>query len=320
MGRMTKQGCRSVVLVLLALALALAPCGLAGPLLVFAAGPTELAAPTSAQGIGALGRIEPRSRILRVSHDAGPEGARIGELRVEEGQSVKAGDVLAVFTSHPRREAELAVARAEHELLKARRPSVRAELEDARKDAERKESLAKTAAVSVTAAEAATLRLEKARSAIAALEAEIRGAEAQVRLKEEEYLQASVLAPIGGTVIKIYARPGERVTDQGVLEIADLSALDVVAQVYENDMPRIAVGQKAEIRLPGLAKVYQAEVRELGFQVRKNTVNDTDPLADRDNRVIEVRLTLEGDAVTDLRHQLYRQVQVHIVAAAPSAP
>uniref|UniRef100_UPI00374DB641 hypothetical protein n=1 Tax=Nitrosomonas sp. TaxID=42353 RepID=UPI00374DB641 len=36
---------------------------------------------------------------------------------------------------------------------------------------------------------------------------------------------------------------------------------------------------------------YRAQVRELGFLVRKNDLNDTDPLADRDNRIIEVRIT-----------------------------
>jgi HlyD family secretion protein len=42
-------------------------------------------------------------------------------------------------------------------------------------------------------------------------------------------------------------------------------------------------------------------------------LNDTDPLADRDNRIIEVRLTLEPDAVKALQHQIYRQVQVRIM-------
>jgi HlyD family secretion protein len=50
----------------------------------------------------------------------------------------------------------------------------------------------------------------------------------------------------------------------------------------------------------------------LGYLVRKNDLNDTDPLADRDNRIIEVRLTLDPLAVADLRHQIFRQVYVRI--------
>lgn len=38
----------------------------------------------SSQGIGALGHIEPRSRVISVSHNAGPEGARVKQLFFEK--------------------------------------------------------------------------------------------------------------------------------------------------------------------------------------------------------------------------------------------
>ena len=97
-----------------------------------------------------------------------------------------------------------------------------------------------------------------------------------------------------------------------VLQIADLSQLDVVAEIYESDLSRIKVGQKAYINAQDFKKPYHAQVRELGFQVKKNDLNDTDPLADRDNRIIEVRLTLDPKAVEDLQHQIYRQVHIRI--------
>ena len=50
-----------------------------------------------------------------------------------------------------------------------------------------------------------------------------------------------------------------------------------------------------------------------GFQVKKNDLNDTDPLADIDNRIVEVRLTLEADAAGVLRHQIFRQVKIRFV-------
>lgn len=46
--------------------------------------------------------------------------------------------------------------------------------------------------------------------------------------------------------------------------------------------------------------------------MRKNDLNDTDPLADWDNRVVEVRLTLDEPAINDLKYQILRQVQVQI--------
>jgi HlyD family secretion protein len=117
---------------------------------------------------------------------------------------------------------------------------------------------------------------------------------------------------MNGTVLKIHARQGERVTDSAIMEFADLTQLDVVAEVYENDIPRIQISLAADVILPGIEKKYAATVRERGFLVRKNDLNDTDPLADRDNRVVEVRLTLDNTAIDDLKHQILRQVQVQI--------
>ena len=71
-------------------------------------------------GIGALGRIEPRSRVLKISHNAGPEGARIETLNVEEGQDVTQDDVLAILSDFPRKQAEAAQAQASVRALEAR--------------------------------------------------------------------------------------------------------------------------------------------------------------------------------------------------------
>lgn len=51
--------------------------------------------------------------------------------------------------------------------------------------------------------------------------------------------------------------------------MADLTQLDVVAEVYESDLTQVKVGQKAYISAKGFNQVYTAEVRELGYMVRK---------------------------------------------------
>ncbi|HMU63953.1 MAG TPA: hypothetical protein PKD35_04630, partial [Nitrosomonas sp.] len=79
------------------------------------------------------------------------------------------------------------------------------------------------------------------------------------------------------------------------------------------DLHRVRVGQTGCISGAGFEHTYLAEVRELGYLVRKNDINDTDPLSDRDNRIIEVRLTLEISAVENLQHQIFRQVKVKIL-------
>jgi HlyD family secretion protein len=46
--------------------------------------------------------------------------------------------------------------------------------------------------------------------------------------------------------------------------------------------------------------------------VRKNDINDTDPLADRDNRTVEVRISIAGEKAELLKHLIYIQVNVRI--------
>lgn len=264
-------------------------------------------------GIGALGRIEPRSRVVRLSHDQGPEGALIKELLVKEGQEVKTGDTVVIFSDHDRRKSEIAIAKARLDATKARRLSIEAELEDANSEYRRVSNLIKTSAISQSAFDAAQTRLSKAKANLEASTFDINAAEADAKLAEQKLEQSFVKAPFSGTILKIYAWPGERITDRRIADLADLSQLDVVAEIYENDMPRIAQRQKARITLQGSDKIYEAEVREIGYLVQKNDQNDTDPLGDRDNRIVETRLTLYGDAIPDLRNQIYRQVQVQII-------
>jgi len=264
-------------------------------------------------GVGALGRIEPRSRVIRVSHNAGAEGANLQKLFFQEGDLVKNEDALGLLADHNKRQADIEVAKANVKVLEAKLAVEKITHAYDEKEHARYQSLIKTATASVSMADQKRLAFQRSQAIIIQLQAEIASAKADQQVAEENLAKTVIKAPIAGTIIKIQARPGERITDKGLLEMADLTQLDVVAEVYEVDLPKVHVGQTAEIQLVGYPVPYKAQVRELGFQVRKNDLNDTDPLADKDNRIIEVRLTLEDKAVTDLQHQIYRQVQTRIL-------
>lgn len=264
-------------------------------------------------GVGALGRIEPRNRVIRVSHNAGAEGANLQKLFFQEGDLVNNEDVLGLLADHNKKQADIEVAKANVKVLEAKLAVEKITHAYNEKEHVRYQSLIKTATASVSTADQKRLSFQQSLAIITQLQAEIASAKADQQVAEENLAKTVIKAPITGTVIKVQARPGERITDKGLLEMADLTQLDVVAEVYEADLPKVHVGQTAEIQLVGYPVPYKAQVRELGFQVRKNDLNDTDPLADKDNRIIEVRLTLEDKAVTDLQHQIYRQVQTRIL-------
>jgi HlyD family secretion protein len=311
--------------------------------------PPPAAAAAAPPGVGALGRIEPESRIRKLAPLGGMAVTRVDRLLVREGETVAAGQLLATFADTPQKDtavaqAEAALAEAQASLARVRaagRPSeiaaqrariaaLAAAEEIARHDAVRSERLVPSGAE--TAATADRNRFAAARSAaeraeaeaqletllrprpedLAVAEAQLASAEAQLDHARADAALSRLVAPIAGTVLKIYARPGDQVGSDGLLDLADLGRLDVVADVFETDLPRLRPGATAEIIVPGDVRRYGATVRELGWQVRRTTEAGTDPVAAVDSRTVEVRLTLDDDGRAALLRRLNMQVQVAI--------
>jgi HlyD family secretion protein len=262
-------------------------------------------------GIGALGRVEPRSRVVAVSYDG--DGARVEKLLVKEGQAVRKGDVIAVFGDLDQRQAKYASA-----LAKVHQTAAKIQAEQSAEsylisEYKRMNELWKTGAISQSRFDEAERNLHQSQATVAALRAELASASADLNFSQKELSQGKLLSPMDGTILSVKSRTGERVGTSGVVEMADLTQLDVVAEVYERDITRVTIGQKAEVKVAGLQEPFSGEVREIGFLIRKNDMNDTDPLADKDNRVVEVRITLDSVAIEALRHLIYMQVDVRLI-------
>lgn len=79
----------------------------------------------------------------------------------------------------------------------------------------------------------------------------------------------TVRAPTNGVVMSIRVAVGATVAPGGepLLELGDPSQLQVVAQVSESDMRRIAIGQEADIDLPALAARSGARVESISPRI-----------------------------------------------------
>jgi HlyD family secretion protein len=300
-------------------------------------------------GIGALGRVEPASRILRLA-PAGMQGeSRIDRLLVAEGDRIAADAVIAEFHDAKLKDAALAQAEAQLAQAQARldrtraagRPSEiaaqRARIEalrnaeaSATREAERAERLERTGAGAEATAERARFTANRTRAEraeaeatlqtllaprpedVALAEAELAAAEAALARARAEADLARLRSPIGGTVIRVIGRAGERVPSDGVVEVADLTRIDVVADVFETDLPRLREGAPAEVVVPGESRRFPATLREIGWQVRRTTQASTDPVAAVDARTVEVRLTLGEEGAAALARRSNMQVQVAI--------
>jgi HlyD family secretion protein len=137
-------------------------------------------------------------------------------------------------------------------------------------------------------AEVRPVDITVARSQVAQAQANV--AQAQANLDA-----ATVRSPQAGKVLKIHTRAGERVGNDGIISLGQTARMVAVAEVYELDLSRIRVGQNATVtsKNNAFADVLHGKVVEVGLEINKKDVLNTDPAAKFDARVVEVKVLLD---------------------------
>jgi HlyD family secretion protein len=293
-----------------------------------------------AAGIACLGRIEPHSRSRRLSAPYTELGPPIlGELRVDTGDRVAAGDVVAA------RQADRAVEVARRRLrvvasgekagtIEAQRAEVvrlEAELANAEVELERRRALHRDEVLSTTELDAFALVADQRRALLDAgrdlldAVAEIRPADVELARAEldqamvaservrADYELTLVRSPIAGEVLAVNSRPGEVVGPDGIVEIGDLSRMIVVAEVYATDVAKVRVGAPAQITAEFLDEPVGGRVAKIGRVILPNETLDRDPSAFADRRVVEVEVEIDlDDAGEKLASLVHGEVRVRI--------
>lgn len=179
-----------------------------------------------------------------------------------EGDSVKAGEVLAHVES-----AELGEAQAAVSMLDAERSAAELNAQREAKLAERSLTTAREAELAAVEAKKASLLLDAAEQKVAAL-----GGSA--RVKNERLLGAhAVLSPIAGTVVERNVAPGQFVEGQLVaFKVANLDHLWIELDVFERNLMRVGVGDRAELRpLSGTAEPLIGRVAKVSSRIDPET-------------------------------------------------
>ncbi|HSM83330.1 MAG TPA: HlyD family efflux transporter periplasmic adaptor subunit [Nodosilinea sp.] len=124
-----------------------------------------------------------------------------------------------------------------------------------------------------------------------------------------------VRVPVAGQILRVNTRVGERVNpDQGIVDLGQTDQMVVIAEVYETDVPKLAVGQRAEITSEngGFTNSLGGEVESIGLQIRKTDVLNSDPATDSNARVVEVKIRLDPADSAQVAGLTYMQVRVKI--------
>lgn len=155
-----------------------------------------------------------------------------------EGDTVKAGEVLAHVES-----AELGEAQANVSMLDAERSAAELNAQREAKLAERSLTTAREAEIAAVEAKKAGLLLDAAEQKVASLGGNL-------RVKNERMLGAhAVVSPIAGTVVERKVAPGQFVEGQLVaFKVANLDHLWIELDVFERNLTRVNLGDRAELR------------------------------------------------------------------------
>ena len=129
---------------------------------------------------------------------------------------------------------------------------------------------------------------------VAVAEAEERQAQAAVLTAQAELERAYIKSPQAGTVIKILTRPGEVVkSDEGIARIGQIEEMYAVAEVYESDISKVKLGQPVTVTSSAIAGKLTGTVAKIGLEIERQNVVNTDPTANIDARVVEVKIKLD---------------------------
>jgi HlyD family secretion protein len=129
-------------------------------------------------------------------------------------------------------------------------------------------------------------------------QAQVSDAMALMRKAESDLQLSYVKAPISGEILKVYTKSGEVMSPNGIAEIGQTDHMYVVAEIPEDSISRVHLGQVATATSENGA--FRGEIKgavtKIGRIIGKRDVLNTDPAADVDARVIEVKIALAPES------------------------
>lgn len=243
--------------------------------------------------VSASGKVQPETEV-KISPDVSGE---VVELLIKEGDSVVAGSLLCRIRPDnyqsmlDRAIASLNSSKASLAQTKALRMQSESRFNQSKANFERQRKLHLDKVISDADFETAKANFEVAKedmestkANVEAAEYSVRSGEATVKDARETLRKTSIFAPMSGIVSKLAIEKGERVvgtaqmTGTEMMRIANLSSMEVVIDVNENDITRIQLGDTAIIDVDAFSsqgKKFQGVVTSIANTAKTQLTSET---------------------------------------------
>ncbi len=214
---------------------------------------------------------------------------KVRDVRIEEGQRVAAGDILATLDDA---EALVEVELRRAQVASARAQQTQAEVESANAEREyvRQQELAALKLTSASALDAARTQTEALRARTSSQTSAVRVANESLKAAQVQLDNTIVRAPFAGVVTVKAAQPGEMISPvsagggsirTGIGTVVDMDSLEIQVDVSEAYINRVQPGQKVEAVLNAYPE----------WRIPADVIAIV-PTADRSKATVKVRIAL----------------------------
>lgn len=255
---------------------------------------------TVIETVTASGKIQPEVEV-KMSPEVSGE---IIEVNVVEGQQVAEGDVLVRINADIY-ESAITRARAAVNSAKSSLAQSRAALVEAEKLWKRNQVLFEKGAISEQEFDAAQRAISITELQKEASRYQLQSAEANLDEAYKNLKRTTIVSPISGTVSQLDVELGERVvgtatmTGTEMLRIADLNAMEVLVEVNENDIVKVAMGDTTLIEIDAfLGETFKGVVSEIANSAKLTMGASADQVTN-----FEVKIRVLNESYTKLQAQ-----------------
>src|SRR6266571_2515321 len=246
------------------------------------------------QTVSATGKVQPEVEV-KISPEVAGE---IIELPVQDGMAVKKGDLLVKIKPDSYKalveQQEAAISAAKATNLQQKATMMKTE-----QDFKRAEDLFNKKLISVQEYNAAQAAYDVAKNTYESSVHEIERAQAASSQARDQLSKTTIYSPIDGTITILNSKLGERIVATGqfagteVMRVADLSRMQAVIDVNENDVPNVKIGDKANVKIDAYGdRKFKGTVAQIG-----NTGKTTGTGTQEEVTNFEVKINLEREDV-----------------------